>query len=146
MSENRKRQQPPPTERPQQQAPQRPAPDPKAQKWAEKNEWFGKEKTRTFATYAIHQDLVDEGFDTKGDEYYDELNSRLRAEFPHKFGAQQNQPNRGNVQTVAGASRQAPSGQNKVRGNKRTVRLTPGQQAAAKELGVSLEEYAKYVN
>jgi hypothetical protein len=138
----------------QQQPPQRqqqpPQPDQKAESWAKKNEWFGTDKTRTFATYGIHQDLVDEGFDARGDEYYDELNKRLRTEFPHKFEQSQYQGDqqRGSAhQTVAGGRRGSSGGasQKQGRGNKRQIKLTPGQAAAAREIGVSYEEYAKYI-
>jgi len=135
-----------------QQAPQqRPAPqaDPKAESWAKDNPWFGSERTRTFATYGIHQDLLDEGFDARGDEYYDELNKRLRTEFPHRFEQSQRQgaQQRGSVQqTVAGASRGSSGGASQKQGRgKRVIKLTPGQAEAAREIGVSYEEYAKYI-
>ena len=129
--------------------PQRQQPDQKAEAWAKENPWFGTEKTRTFATYGIHQDLVDEGFDARGDEYYDELNKRLRTEFPHKFEQSQGQGSqqRGSVhQTVAGASRGSSGAASQKQGRgKRVIKLTPGQAAAAREIGVSYEEYAKYI-
>jgi hypothetical protein len=129
------------------QQPQRaPEPDPKAEEWAERNDWFGKDVAMTHAAQGIHTQLVlTEGFDPNSDEYYDELDRRIRGSFPHKFaGEQQTQQTntRANrpVQTVAPASRS--SGVNNAR---RTVKLTPSQVAIAKRLGVPLEEYAKYV-
>jgi hypothetical protein len=112
-------------------------PDPRAEQWAEKNEWFGNDNTMTFAAYGIHKQLVDEAFDPTSDDYYDELDKRIRGEFPHKFsdtGAK-----RRTAQTVAGVSRTSSSN------GRRQVKLTPSQVAIAKKLGVPLEEYAKYV-
>lgn len=118
---------------------QRPAYDPKAEAWAEENEWYGKNVAMTHAAQGIHKQLVlAERFDPNSDEYYDELNNRLREAFPTQFG-QKTRTNRP-VQTVAPASRS--SGVNNAR---RTVRLSPSQVAIAKKLGVPLEEYAKYV-
>jgi hypothetical protein len=126
---------------PQQQAPQQPQrPDPKAEQWAEKNSWFGQDEAMTFAAFGIHKKLVeDEGFDPQGDDYYNELDSRIKREFPHKFGEE---PSTGRkpAQSVAGVSRSTKTG----RGNKR-VRLSQTQVMIAKKLGVPLEEYAKYV-
>lgn len=114
-------------------------PDPKAQTWAEKNKWFGEDRIMTTAALAIHQTLVeDEGFDPNGDEYYTEIDRRLRAEFPHKFAARK----------PGGGSQVAPAGNSASRSTtqeRRTVRLTPSQVAIAKRLNVPLEEYAKYV-
>ena len=123
----------------QQQQYQQPAtrPDPRAEEWAEKNEWFGNDNTMTFAAYGIHKQLVDEAFDPTSDDYYDELDKRIRGEFPHKFsdtGAK-----RRTAQTVAGVSRTSSSN------GRRQVKLTPSQVAIAKKLNVPLEEYAKYV-
>ena len=112
-------------------------PDPRAEEWAEKNEWFGNDNTMTFAAYGIHKQLVDEAFDPTSDDYYDELDKRIRGEFPHKFsdtGAK-----RRTAQTVAGVSRTSSSN------GRRQVKLTPSQVAIAKKLNVPLEEYAKYV-
>lgn len=156
VAEARRAQQPQPQQRPQQQVQQPPQqrqqqqPDERAEAWAKENEWFGKEKPRTFATYGIHQDLVDEGFDARGEEYYDELNKRLRTEFPHKYAEQsqgQGAQQRSAVhQTVAGASRGSTGAANKNQGRgKRVIKLTPGQAAAAREIGVSYEDYAKYI-
>jgi hypothetical protein len=114
-------------------------PDPKAEKWAEKNEWFGNDDAMTYAAFGVHKKMVEEeGFDTKSDEYYNELDRRMREEFPHKFsnGEATKKP----AQTVASVSRNTSS---KGRGKK--VRLTSSQVAIAKKLGVPLEEYAKYV-
>jgi len=113
-----------------------PRPDPRAEAWAEKNEWFGNDNTMTFAAYGIHKQLVDEAFDPTSDDYYDELDKRIRAEFPHKFD---NGARRRTAQTVAGVSRTSSSN------GRRQVKLTPSQVAIAKKLGVPLEEYAKYV-
>jgi hypothetical protein len=120
--------------------PQPPPPDPKAEKWAEKNKWFGDDDAMTYAAFGIHKKMVEEeGFDTNGDEYYNELDRRMRSEFPHKFetnGEATKKP----PQNVASVNRTTSS---KGRGKK--VRLTSSQVAIAKKLGVPLEEYAKYV-
>jgi DNA repair exonuclease SbcCD ATPase subunit len=128
-----------PQQQQQQQQYQQPAtrPDPRAEEWAEKNEWFGNDNTMTFAAYGIHKQLVDEAFDPTSDDYYDELDKRIRGEFPHKFsdtGAK-----RRTAQTVAGVSRTSSSN------GRKKVKLTPSQVAIAKKLNVPLEEYAKYV-
>ncbi len=117
--------------------------DPKAEDWAERNEWFGRDVAMTAAVRGIHMQLIaQEGFDPKSNEYYDELDRRMRDAFPHRFSDSTSQSNRTTrpVQTVAPAARS--SGVNNAR---RTVRLTPSQVAIAKRLGVPLEEYAKYV-
>ena len=113
-----------------------PDPDPKAQSWADDNPWFGNDRAMTMTSFVIHQDLLNEGFDATSNEYYDEVNKRIRTEFPHKFEGktQANRP----AQAVASAKRSAKSG-------RKTVRLTPSQVTIAKKLGVPLEEYAKYV-
>jgi len=116
--------------------------DPKAEQWAEDNPWFGKDTVMTHAAWGIHRELVqNEGVDPQSDEYYDELNRRIRETFPQKF-SQSSQNNRStrSAQAVAPANRS--SGVNSAR---RTVRLSPSQVAIAKKLGVPLEEYAKYV-
>ena len=117
-------------------APQMPPPaaDPKAESWAEKNDWFGKDEPMTLTSFSIHRNLVEEGFDPQSDSYYSEVDIRMRRNFPHKFD-QQVSP----TQTVASANRGGP-----VR-RKGTVRLTPSQVAISKKLGVPLSEYAKYV-
>ena len=119
---------------------QQPKPDPKAEAWAEKNEWFGKDEAMTYASFGIHKKIVEEeGFNPSTDEYYEEIDRRLREEFPQKFNdggevRESKQP----AQTVASANRTTRAG-------RKTVRLTPSQVAIAKKLGVPLEEYAKYV-
>ena len=120
-------------------APQQQRPDPKAEQWAEKNSWFGQDEAMTFAAFGIHKKLIeDEGFDPQSDDYYNELDSRIKREFPHKFGEEQS-PSRKPAQNVAGVSRSTSSGRS------RRVKLSPTQVAIAKKLGVPLEEYAKYV-
>jgi len=125
-----------------QQAPRRI--DPRVEAWAERNTWYGKDTAMTHAAWGIHKQLIDgEGFDASSDEYYHELDRRIRDTFPHKFQqdstATQNRPQR-NVQAVAPAARSSG-----VSNARRTVKLTPSQVAIAKKLGVPLEEYAKYV-
>ena len=117
-----------------QQRPQKP--DPKAEAWAEENSWFGNDRPMTMTSFSIHQDLTNEGFDLSSDEYYDEVNKRIRSEFPHKFETEQKTSRP--AQAVASAKRSAKTG-------RKTVRLTPSQVAIANKLGVPLEEYAKYV-
>jgi hypothetical protein len=125
-------------EQPVQSRVQQPKPDPKAEAWAEKNEWFGKDEAMTYASFGIHKRLVEEdGFNPTSDEYYEEINKRIREEFPHKFNGGEKAGSKP-VQTVASASRTSGTG-------RKTVRLTPSQVAIAKKLGVPLEEYAKYV-
>jgi hypothetical protein len=115
--------------------------DPKVEEWAERNSWYGKDTVMTHAAWGIHRQLVEmEGVDPTSDEYYHELDTRIRQAFPKKFAGTPNGATR-NVQTVAPASRS--SGINQAA--RRTVRLTPSQVAIAKKLGVPLEEYAKYV-
>lgn len=121
--------------------PAQPQVDPKAESWAEQNPWFGQDTTMTYAAWGIDKQLREvEGFDGSSDEYYDELNRRIRAQFPQKFAAQQPRQQRQNVQAVAPATRS--SGVNSAR---RSVKLSPSQVAIAKKLGVPIEEYAKYV-
>ena len=118
--------------------------DPRVEEWAEKNKWYGRDTVMTHAAWGIHRQLVQvDGVDPNSDEYYDELDKRIRDAFPHKFqeGGSSTQSRARNVQTVAPASRS--SGINNTA--RRTVRLTPSQVAIAKKLGVPLEEYAKYV-
>jgi hypothetical protein len=122
------------------QQPQQPKPDPRAQSWAEKNDWFGQDKVMTASAFAIHQQLVEEeGFDPQTDEYYTEVDKRIRSEFPHKFQT---------AKKSGGGSQVASAGNSASRSNKqgrRSVKLTHSQVAIAKKLGVPLEEYAKYV-
>ena len=119
---------------------QPPKPDPKAEAWAERNEWFGKDEAMTYASFGIHKKLVEEeGFNPSTDEYYEEIDKRLRDEFPQKFNdGGEVQGGKQPAQTVASANRTTRAG-------RKTVRLTPSQVAIAKKLGVPLEEYAKYV-
>lgn len=122
----------------QQPPPQQPQPDPKAQEWAAKNEWFGQDETMTYAVFGIHRRLVEEeGFDPSSDEYYSEVDRRMRREFPHKFRGQ----NSGKAQVAPAAS---SASRNPKQGRK-AVKLTPSQIAMAKRLNVPLEEYAKFV-
>ena len=119
---------------------QPPKPDPKAEAWAERNEWFGKDEAMTYASFGIHKKLVEEeGYNPSSDEYYEEIDKRLRQEFPQKFNdGGEVQGGKQPAQTVASANRTTNAG-------RKTVRLTPSQVAIAKKLGVPLEEYAKYV-
>ena len=118
-----------------------PKPDPKAEDWASKNTWFGQDQTMTYAAFGLHKQLIeDEGFDATSDEYYNELDNRIRSEFPHKFQEAQkksNSPRVASAGTTASKS-SSPKG-------RRTVKLTASQIAIAKRLNVPLEEYAKYV-
>ena len=117
---------------------QRPQPNPRAEDWAEQNSWFGQDRVMTYAAWGIHQTLVEqEGVDPNSEEYYTELDRRVRSTFPDKFSQSRQQRS---APAVAPASRS--SGINSAR---RTVRLSPSQVAIAKKLGVPLEEYAKYV-
>lgn len=128
----------------QQQQQQQQQVDPRVEEWAEKNKWYGRDTVMTHAAWGIHRQLVQvDGVDPSSDEYYDELDKRVRDAFPHKFqeSGSGTQSRSRNVQTVAPASRS--SGINNSA--RRTVRLTPSQVAIAKKLGVPLEEYAKYV-
>jgi hypothetical protein len=116
-------------------------PDPKAQGWAQKNTWFGQDSAMTYTAFDLHKKLVEEeGYDPQSDEYYAEIDKRIRLEFPHKFATNTAQTTNTSkpTQTVASASRAG----GKSSGRK-TVRLTPSQVAIAKKLGVPLEEYAK---
>ena len=134
-----------PVQQPQYQQPQyqQPAPvDPKLEDWMEKNPWYGQDTVMTNTAWGVHKQLViNEGFDGSSEEYYDELDKRMRNTFPRKFSQAQNNSTTRNVQSVAPATRS--SGVNSSA--RRTVRLSPSQVAMAKKLGVPLEEYAKYV-
>ena len=126
-----------------QQAPQQraapPKPDPKAEAWASKHEWFGQDDVMTYAAFGIHRRLVEEqGFDPNSDEYYNEIDRRMVSEFPHKFAGQKN----GRSSQVASAD---TSASRKKTTGRRTVKLSPSQVAMARKLNVPLEEYAKYV-
>ncbi len=126
-------------EQPQQEQPINP--DPKAQGWAQKNTWFGQDSAMTYTAFDLHKKLVEEeGYDPQSDEYYTEIDKRIRLEFPHKFATNtaQTTNNSKPTQTVASASRAGGKSS-----SRKTVRLTPSQVAIAKKLGVPLEEYAK---
>jgi hypothetical protein len=111
--------------------------DPKAEAWAAKNPWFGTDRAMTYTAFEIHKDLTErEGFDPSSDEYYAEVDKRIKVDFPHKFGKTENKQTAAPVQTVASATRSVKPG-------RKTVRLTSSQVAIAKKLGVPLEEYAK---
>jgi chromosome segregation ATPase len=112
--------------------------DPKAQDWSAKNPWFGTDNAMTYTAFDIHRQLVeDEGFDPQSQEYYSEVDKRIRLEFPHKFANNKESTAEQPVQTVASAKRPA------AKGRRKTVKLTPSQIAISKRLGVPLEEYAK---
>ena len=112
-------------------------PDPRAEAWAAKNSWFGTDKPMTYTAFEIHKDLTEkEGYDPNSDEYYAEVDKRIRIDFPHKFGNTETKQSAAPVQTVASATRSVKPG-------RKTVRLTSSQVAIAKKLGVPLEEYAK---
>ena len=111
--------------------------DPKAEGWAAKNSWFGHDRAMTFTAFEIHKDLVEkEGYDPQSNEYYAEVDKRIRVDFPHKFGNTEPQKTTRPVQSVASANRS-------VRPGRKTVKLTSSQVAIAKKLGVPLEDYAK---
>ena len=113
-----------------------PPPDPKAEDWASKNEWFGKDNAMTYTAFDLHRKITEEeGLDPQSDEYYVEIDKRIRLEFPHKFGKVEKQTSKP-TQNVASATRSSKTG-------RKTVRLTSSQIAIAKKLGVPLEEYAK---
>jgi len=141
VEQKRMQQQPPPQQA--QQAPQVPSrPDPEAEEWARKNEWFGKDDAMTFASFGIHKTLVEqEAFDTSSPEYYAEIDKRMKEAFPHKFngGSQEVSVSEGRrpQQAVASATRSSSSG-------RKTVKLTPSEVSIANKLGVPLDEYAKY--
>ena len=112
-------------------------PDPRAEAWASKNSWFGTDRAMTYTAFEIHKDLTEkEGYDPNSDEYYAEVDKRIRVDFPHKFGNTEQKQSTAPVQTVASAQRSVKPG-------RKSVRLTPSQVAIAKKLGVPLEEYAK---
>jgi hypothetical protein len=119
--------------------PKQPA-DPKAEAWAEKNPWFGSDSAMTYTAFDLHKKLTEEeGFDAQTDEYYAEIDKRMRLDFPHKFGKTEATVTTKPTQTVASAKRS-------VNTSRKTVRLTPSQVTIAKKLGVPLEEYAKQLN
>ena len=117
--------------------PSREPSDPRAEGWAAKNSWFGQDRAMTFTAFEIHKDLVEkEGYDPQSDEYYEEVDKRIRVDFPHKFGNTEQQKTTRPVQSVASANRSVKPG-------RKTVKLTSSQVAIAKKLGVPLEDYAK---
>jgi len=117
--------------------PTAPAPDPRAEDWATKNDWFGKDNAMTYTAFDLHRKLTEEeGFDPQTDEYYKEIDKRIRLEFPHKFDKPVEKTTSKPTQTVASATRSPKT-------SRRSVKLTPSQVAIAKKLGVPLEEYAK---
>jgi|TARA_R110002167_G_scaffold5071_1_gene23791 hypothetical protein len=119
--------------------PQQVAPDPRAEKWASQNDWFGNDEVMTYGAFGIHRRLVeDEGFDPSSDDYYAELDSRLRDEFPNKFDSKSKSNGGRKVASAESSASRRKSG-------RKTVRLTPSQVAIAKKLNVPLDEYAKYV-
>jgi hypothetical protein len=115
-----------------------PAPDPQAEAWAARNTWFGQDRAMTYTAFEIHKDLVNEGFDPQSNDYYAEVDRRIKVDFPHKFGNTDTKQTAKPVQSVASANRSVKSG-------RKTVRLTSSQVAIAKKLGVPLEEYAKQI-
>ena len=119
-------------------------PDPQAQAWAEKNDWFGQDRAMTFTAFEIHKDLVEkEGFDPKSQDYYAEIDKRIRVDFPHKFDKGGSINTTKPVQTVASASTSAARS---IKPGRKTVKLTPSQVAIAKKLNVPLEDYAKQLS
>ena len=115
-------------------------PDPKAQDWASNNKWFGKDTAMTYTAFDLHTKLVDEeGYDPQSNEYYSEIDKRIRLEFPQKFDTKEERESTKPTQTVASARRS-------VKSSRKSVRLTPTEVAIAKKLGVPLEEYAKHKN
>ena len=125
-------------DQPQTKQPTRPtAPDPKAEAWAEKNDWFGKDNAMTYTAFDLHRKLTEEeGYDPKSDDYYAEIDKRIRLEFPHKFDTSVEKQTSKPTQNVASATRSSKTG-------RKSVRLTSSQVAIARKLGVPLEEYAK---
>ena len=125
-----------PTQTPRDLPYQQPA-DPKAESWAAKNRWFGQDRAMTFTAFEIHKDLVEkEGYDPQSNEYYEEVDKRIRVDFPNKFGKTDDTQTTKPVQSVASANRSVKPG-------RKTVKLTSSQVAIAKKLGVPLEDYAK---
>src|SRR6056300_1395906 len=115
-------------------------PDPKAQQWAQKNTWFGQDEAMTYTAFSLHKKLIEEeGYDPQSEEYYSEIDRRIKLEFPHKFGSVDRNTSSKPTQVVASANRSSKPG-------RKSVRLTPSQVAIANKLGVPLEEYAKQLN
>jgi len=112
-------------------------PDPRAEDWASNNDWFGKDSAMTYTAFDLHRKITEEeGIDPRSDEYYEEIDKRIRLEFPHKFDTPKDKPISKPTQTVASATRSSKT-------SRKSVRLTSSQVAIAKKLGVPLEEYAK---
>jgi hypothetical protein len=108
-------------------------PDPKAQDWAQKNTWFGQDEAMTYTAFSLHKKLVeDEGYDPQSDEYYSEIDKRIRLDFPQKFGTVSQKTTSKPTQVVASASRSSKPG-------RKSVRLTPSQVAIANKLGCHLK-------
>ena len=125
----------------QQEQPQRPRPDARATEWAEKNKWFGSDNAMTYTAFDMHKKLVEEeGYDPQSEDYYGELDRRIKLEFPNKVGNVTEQTTKP-TQTVASATRNVKRGTGRT-----TVKLTSSQVAIAKKLNVPLEEYAKQLN
>ena len=121
-------------------APQNAKYDPRAEEWAEKNPWFGKDNAMTYTAFDLHKTLTEqEGMDPATDEYYAEIDKRMRIDFPHKFDKQE-------VKVTTKPTQQVASAKRSVNPGRKTVRLTPSQVTIAKKLGVPLEEYAKQLN
>ena len=119
-------------------------PDPEAEAWAGKNSWFGKDRAMTFTAFEIHKDLVEkEGFDPKSNEYYAEIDKRIKVDFPHKFATGGSVETARPTQIVASATQSA---QRSIKPGRRTVKLTPSQVTIAKKLNVPLEDYAKQLH
>ena len=119
-------------------------PDPEAEAWASKNEWFGKDRAMTFTAFEIHKDLVEkEGFDPKSNEYYAEIDKRIKVDFPHKFAKGGSVETARPTQIVASATQSA---QRSIKPGRKTVKLTPSQVTIAKKLNVPLEDYAKQLH
>ena len=118
-----------------------PQADPEAESWAEKNQWFGQDEIMTLAAFNIHQKLIEEeGFDPSDLMYYDEIDKRMRTEFPHKFS------NGGAVKSKARMQQTvAPAGRSDGSRGKRQVRLTKSEVEMARRLNVPLQEYAKHI-
>ena len=118
-----------------------PQPDPAAEEWAGKNEWFGEDEAMTLVAFNIHRRLIEEeGFDTDDPTYYTEIDKRIRAEFPHKFSGGGEAETSGKMQQTV-----APAGRSESSGRKRQVRLTKAEVEMARRLNVPLQEYAKHV-
>ena len=132
-----------PQQQMQQQPIQAPTPqaDPEAESWAQKNEWFGQDEIMTLAAFNIHQKLIEEeGFDPSDTMYYDEIDKRIRTEFPHKFSDGGAVKSKAKMQQTV-----APAGRSDSSGRKRQVRLTKSEVEMARRLNVPVQEYAKHI-